>query len=83
MWILEGNKPIRAHPKGLIKVNRKDEPHEQSRIQRKRTFRNGRRLREPCRQMMKAGEIPVIKLGHRELIPAWWLEDNFVRPNAA
>ena len=35
------------------------------------------------RRMMKAGEIPVVKLGHRELIPAWGVEDNFVKPDAA
>lgn len=35
------------------------------------------------RRMMKAGKIPVVKLGHRELIPAWWVEDNFVKPDAA
>ena len=34
------------------------------------------------RTMMKAGDIPVVKLGHRELIPAWWVEDNFVKPDA-
>ena len=34
-------------------------------------------------QMMKAGEIPVVKLGNRELIPAYWVEENFVKPNAA
>ena len=35
------------------------------------------------RRMMKSGEIPVVKLGHRELIPAWWVEDNFSNPDAA
>ena len=35
------------------------------------------------RRMMKAGEIPVVKLGNRELIPAYWVEDNFVEPDAA
>ena len=35
------------------------------------------------RRMVKAGEIPVVKLGNRELIPAYWVEDNFVKPNAA
>tara|TARA_B100001057_G_scaffold339870_1_gene340697 strand:- start:424 stop:624 length:201 start_codon:yes stop_codon:yes gene_type:complete len=35
------------------------------------------------RRMMKAGEIPVVKLGNRELIPAYWVEENFVKPNAA
>lgn len=33
------------------------------------------------RRMMKSGEIPVVKLGHRELIPAWWVKDNFVKPD--
>ena len=35
------------------------------------------------RRMMKSGEIPVVKLGNRELIPAYWVEDNFVKPDAA
>ena len=35
------------------------------------------------RRMIKAGEIPVVKLGNRELIPAYWIEDNFVKPDAA
>tara|TARA_R100001460_G_scaffold108345_2_gene159166 strand:- start:586 stop:759 length:174 start_codon:yes stop_codon:yes gene_type:complete len=35
------------------------------------------------RRMIKAGEIPVVKLGQRELIPAWWVEDNFSNPDAA
>ena len=35
------------------------------------------------RRMMKAGKIPVVKLGNRELIPAYWVEENFVKPNAA
>ena len=35
------------------------------------------------RRMIKAGKIPVVKLGNRELIPAYWVEDNFVEPNAA
>ena len=35
------------------------------------------------RRMMKAGEIPVVKLGNRELIPAYWVEESFVKPNAA
>ena len=34
------------------------------------------------RRMIKAGEIPVVKLGYRELIPSWWIEDNFVKSNA-
>jgi|TARA_A100000172_G_C3024898_1_gene104476 hypothetical protein len=33
------------------------------------------------RRMMKSGEIPVVKLGHRELIPSWWVKDNFVKPD--
>ena len=35
------------------------------------------------RRMMKSGEIPVVKLGHRDLVPAYWVEDNFVKPDAA
>ena len=35
------------------------------------------------RRMIKAGEIPVVKLGNRELIPAYWVEDNFVKPHAS
>ena len=35
------------------------------------------------RRMIKAGEIPVVKLGHRDLVPAYWVEDNFVKPDAA
>ena len=32
------------------------------------------------RRMIKAGEIPVVKLGHRDLVPAYWVEDNFLKP---
>ncbi|HAW20242.1 MAG TPA: hypothetical protein DCX14_08675 [Flavobacteriales bacterium] len=32
------------------------------------------------RRLMKANIIPVIRLGHRELIPAYWVEDNFLKP---
>ena len=35
------------------------------------------------RRMIKAGKIPVVKLGNRELIPAYWVEDNFLKPDAA
>ena len=35
------------------------------------------------RRMIKADEIPVVKLGNRQLIPAWWVKDNFDKPNAA
>ena len=35
------------------------------------------------RRMIKAGEIPVVKLEHRELIPSWWVEENFNNPDAA
>jgi excisionase family DNA binding protein len=35
------------------------------------------------RRMIKAGEIPVVKLGNRELIPSYWIEDNFVKPDAS
>ena len=34
------------------------------------------------RQMIKAGNIPVVKLGHRELIPAYWVEEQFQKPAA-
>jgi hypothetical protein len=34
------------------------------------------------RRMIKAGSIPVFKLGHRELIPAYWVEENFQKPAA-
>ena len=33
------------------------------------------------RRMMKSGEIPVVKLGKRELVPAYWVKDNFVKPD--
>jgi|TARA_B110000977_G_C10827377_1_gene396672 hypothetical protein len=35
------------------------------------------------RRMMKANKIPVVRLGRRELIPAYWIEENFEKPNAA
>ena len=35
------------------------------------------------RRMMKSGEIPVVKLGHTDLVPAYWVEDNFSNPDAA
>lgn len=35
------------------------------------------------RRMIKAGEIPVVKLGYRELIPSWWVEENFGKNDAA
>jgi hypothetical protein len=34
------------------------------------------------RRMIKAGNIPVVKLGHRELIPAYWVDENFQKPAA-
>jgi len=34
------------------------------------------------RRMIKAGKIPVVKLGNRELIPAYWLDENFQKPAA-
>lgn len=34
------------------------------------------------RRMIKAGKIPVVKLGSRELIPAYWVEENFQKPAA-
>ena len=35
------------------------------------------------RRMIKAGEIPSVRLGHRELIPSWWVSQTFDNPNAA
>ena len=35
------------------------------------------------RRMIKAGEIPVVKLGNRDLVPSWWVEENFNNPDAA
>ena len=35
------------------------------------------------RRMIKAVEIPDVKLGNRELIPSYWIEDNFVKPDAS
>lgn len=32
--------------------------------------------------MIKAGKIPVVKLGNRELIPTNWVEENFQKPAA-
>ena len=32
------------------------------------------------RRMIKAGKIPVVKLGNRELISAYWLDENFQKP---
>ena len=34
------------------------------------------------RRMIKAGKIPVVKLGSRELIPAYWVEEHFQKPAA-
>ena len=34
------------------------------------------------RRMIKAGKIPVVKLGNRELIPTNWVEENFQKPAA-
>lgn len=34
------------------------------------------------RRMIKTGNIPVVKLGHRELIPAYWVEEQFQKPAA-
>ena len=33
------------------------------------------------RRMIKAGEIPIVKLGNRDLIPAFWVEDTFLKPS--
>jgi len=35
------------------------------------------------RRKIKTGEIPVVKLGHRELIPSWWVKEKFGKPDAA
>lgn len=34
------------------------------------------------RRMIKAGKIPAVKLGHRELIPAYWVDEQFQKPAA-
>ena len=34
------------------------------------------------RRMIKAGKIPVVKLGNRELIPAYWVDEQFKKPAA-
>jgi len=34
------------------------------------------------RRMIKAGKIPIVKLGHRELIPAYWVDEQFKKPAA-
>ena len=34
------------------------------------------------RRMIKAGKIPIVKLGHRELIPAYWVDEQFQKPAA-
>ena len=35
------------------------------------------------RRKIKSGEIPVVKLGQRELIPSWWVKEKFGKPDAA
>ena len=35
------------------------------------------------RRMIKCGAIPVVKLGHRYLVPAYWVKDNFGNSDAA
>ena len=35
------------------------------------------------RRMIKAGKIPTVVLGQRNLVPAWWVEMNFSNPDAA
>lgn len=35
------------------------------------------------RKLMKSGEIPVVKLGHRDLVPSFWVKNNFGNPDAA
>ena len=34
------------------------------------------------RRMIKVGKIPIVKLGHRELIPAYWVDEQFKKPAA-
>jgi len=34
------------------------------------------------RRMIKQGNIPVVKLGNIELIPAYWVDENFQKPAA-
>ena len=34
------------------------------------------------RRMIKAGNIPVVKLGYRELIPAYWVDEQFQKSAA-
>ncbi|MDA8648058.1 helix-turn-helix domain-containing protein [Rhodobacteraceae bacterium] len=33
------------------------------------------------RRMIKAGEIPVVRLGQRELVPSYWVEEKFLKPS--
>ena len=35
------------------------------------------------RRKIKSGEIPVVKLGHRELVPSWWVKEKFGKTDAA
>jgi len=32
------------------------------------------------RRMIKAKKIPSVRLGCRDLVPAYWVEDNFFKP---
>ena len=34
------------------------------------------------RRMIKFGEIPAVRVGRRELIPAYWVEENFWKSDA-
>lgn len=35
------------------------------------------------RRMIKSGQIPAVKLGSRDLVPSWWVEENFGKNDAA
>jgi len=35
------------------------------------------------RRQIKANNIPIIQLGHRYSIPAWWIDETLGQPDAA
>ena len=35
------------------------------------------------RRLMKSGEIPMLKLGERELVPAYWVSEFFGKPGGS
>ena len=35
------------------------------------------------RRLMKSGEIPMLKLGGRELVPAYWVSEFFGKPEGS